>query len=253
MFKIIFAPREYFQRLAEKPVWTVPLILALVLPLFIATIASSFMPRTSLIESIQSRIDRTKEFIDQQAEKGKMPSDQKEAAIQRIDETSRNEIEFYERSSTIAILLRSLVRSLPALIWSTLLLFIWSTIINLLLPLLGASSSFARAFAITTNSALIRIPAAIFHAVIILATGNLTASTSLAPLARSLQVPLYLKGILASIDIFTLWELLLVSIGLQVVFNLKLKNTALVVFLTWFVYVLLLAGLVTLSGGLALA
>ncbi len=252
MLKIIFAPEQFFHRLAEKPVWTLPLILALIVPLLIGTLASALLPRASLIESIQSRIDRTREFIDQQVEKGKMPSDQREAAIQRIDETARAETEFYQHSSFISLLFRFLIRSLPAVAWSALLLIVWSTILNLLLPLLGASSSFARTFAITTNAALIRILSGLFHAVLILATSNLAASTSLAPLARNLTIPLYLKGVLAGIDIFTIWELVLVSIGLKVVFNLKLRNAALAVFSVWFVYLLLLAGLVTLSGGLAL-
>ncbi|NPV13895.1 hypothetical protein HPY86_03065 [candidate division WOR-3 bacterium] len=250
MWQIISAPTRRFQELSNKPTWTAPLILALILPLFIATIGSSFLPRARLAASIESRIAKTKDFLDTQVEKGKMPSDQYEAALKRIEEMSRSEIEFYQNASWLKLFFRFFVRSLPAVVWSGLQIVIWSAILNLLLPLLGASSSFGRTFAITTNSALVRIPASLFHIIIILATGNLTAATSLAPLAAN--APVYLRGVLACIDIFTIWELILVSLGLKVIFNLKMRNTVLVVFLIWFCYVLIIAGLVSLSGGLAL-
>ncbi len=83
-----------------------------------------------------------------------------------------------------------------------------------------------------------------------LATNKITVATNLALLFPN--VPIYLKSIFSCIDIFTIWELILVSVGLKVVFNLQTKQTAPVVFLVWFGYVLLLSGLLTLSGGLAL-
>jgi hypothetical protein len=251
MWKIISAPTQRFRELSTKPTWTAPFILVLLLPLLIATLSSSLLPRHRLIASIEARIAKTKEFIDAQVAKGKMPSDQHEAALKRIEEMSRTEMEFYQNSPWLRLFLRFFIRSLPAVVWSGLQIIIWSAILNLLLPLLGASTSFGRTFTITTNSALIRIPAALFHAIIILATGNLTAATSLAPLA--INAPVYLRGILACLDIFTIWELILVSLGLKVIFNLKIRNTALVVFLIWFCYILIVAALISLSGGLALA
>ncbi|MCL6465830.1 MAG: YIP1 family protein [candidate division WOR-3 bacterium] len=251
MWKIISAPTQRFQELSTKPTWTAPFILVLLLPLLIATLSSSLLPRHRLVASIEARIAKAKEFIDAQVEKGKMPSDQHDAALKRIEEMSRTEMEFYQNSPWLKLFLRFFIRSLPAVIWSGLQIIIWSAILNLLLPLLGASASFGRTFTITTNSALVRIPAALFHALIILATGNLTAATSLAPLAAN--APVYLRGILACIDIFTIYELILVSLGLKVIFNLKIRNTALVVFLIWFCYILIVAALISLSGGLALA
>ncbi|MGQ9677841.1 MAG: YIP1 family protein [bacterium] len=251
MWKTIFTPKQRFQELNVKPVWTAPLILALTLPLFIASLTTSFIPRTKLVASLESRIAKTRDFLDAQVEKGKMSSDQHEAALKRIEEISRNELEFYNNASWLKLSTRFLVRSLPALFWSALQIVLWSTILNLLLPLIGASASFGRTFAIVANSALIRAPAALFRALIILVTGNLTATTSLAPLAT--QTSNYLKGIFACIDIFTIWELLLVSLGLKIIFNLKMKNSLSVVFLIWFCYILIIAALVSLSGGLALS
>lgn len=251
MWKTIFSPTRRFQELKAKPVWVAPFILSLAIPLLLATLATSFMPRSSLVANIESRIAKTKNFLDAQVEKGKMPSDQHEAALKHIEEIYRSELESYRDASWLKLFTRFLVRSLPAVFWSGLQIALWSTILNLLLPLIGASASFGRTFAIAANSALVRIPAALFRVLIILATGNLTATTSLAPLAT--QTPNYLKGLFACIDIFTLWELILVSLGLKIIFNLKMKNTFTIVFLIWFCYILIIAALVSLSGGLALS
>ncbi|MGQ9707618.1 MAG: YIP1 family protein [bacterium] len=251
MLNIFFAPIRRFQVLSTKPDWTRPLILALIVPLLIGTLSVILLPRQTLITSTEGRINRAKEFIDQQIEKGRMPSDQRDAALERIEQTSRSELEFYHQASKISLFLRFLVHSLPAIVWSALQLLIWTTILNLLLPLMGATASFGRMFVITTNSALVRIPAALFRALLMLITGKLTAGTSLVPLGSG--APLYLKGVLACIDIFTIWELLLVSFGMKVIFNLNSKRTTATVFSLWLVYVFILAGVLMLSGGLALS
>lgn len=251
MWKTIFSPTRRFQELSAKPVWIAPFTLALVLPLLLVTLTTSFMPRASLVASIESRIAKTKNLLDAQLEKGKMPTDQHEAALKHIEEISRSELEFYRDASWLKLFTRFLVRSLPAVFWSGLQFVLWSTVLNLLLPLIGASASFGRTFAIAANSALVRIPATLFRILIILATGNLTATTSLAPLAPSASS--YLKGLFACIDIFTIWELILVSLGLKIIFNLKMKKGLSVVFLVWFCYILIIAALVSLSGGLALS
>lgn len=250
MFNIIFSPTRRFQSLSEKPDWVLPLILTLLLPLLIGTIAVVLLPRSVLITSAEERITRTKEFIDQQLEKGRMTADQRDAAMERIESASRSELEFYQNASNPSLFLRFLLRSIPALLWSALQIFLWTIILNLLLPLMGGVSSFARTFAVTTNSALVRIPAALFHTLLMILTGKLTATTNLALVAPN--VPLYLKGILSCIDIFTIWELILVSLGLKTLFNLQMKRTTVVVFILWLVYIILLAGLLTLSGGLAI-
>jgi len=250
MLNIFLAPTSRFRQLGARPDWTIPFILALVIPLLIGTLSVILMPRETLINSTETRINRAKEFIDQQIEKGRMPSDQRQPALERIEQASRSELEFYQQASKASLFLRFILRSLPAVVWSSLQLLIWTAILNLLLPLLGASASFGRMFAITANSALVRILAALFHGLLILFTGRLTASTSLIPLGAG--APLYLKGVLACIDIFTIWELILTTIGIKVVFNLSGKRTAAAVFSIWLLYILLLAGFFTLSGGLAL-
>ncbi len=118
MLNIFFSPTRRFQSLAQKPEWVVPLILLLILPLIISTIAVTVLPRAVLINAIEERISRTKEFIDQQIEKGRMPQAQREVAIQRIEEAFRTELEFYRNSSKFALFFRFLLRSLSAVIWS---------------------------------------------------------------------------------------------------------------------------------------
>ncbi|MGB9742678.1 MAG: YIP1 family protein [candidate division WOR-3 bacterium] len=250
MFKIFFSPKVRFQQLSTSPEWSLPLTLSLILPLFLGTISVALLPKTVLIQSTANRIERVKSFIDEQVARGKMPSDQREAALERIEQTARSEFEFYERSGPATLLFRFLVRSLPALVWSLIQLLIFTALLNLLIPVLGAGSSFGRMLAVTANSALIRTAGAVFHGVLMFATGKLTVNTSLSLLVPN--SPLFIKALLTAIDIFTVWELVLVSLGIGVLFNLPARRTAAAVFSIWLLYVILLALLSSLSGGLAL-
>jgi len=251
IFKIYYSPKSRFQELSLKPLWSLPLILSLVVPLFIGTFSITLLPRQVLIDSTEKRIERVKNYIDEQIAKGRMPSEQRANTMERIEQTARQEIENYEQSSKPAIFLRFLLRSLPALVWSAIQLLIFTALLNLLLPLLGANSSYERMLTITANSALVRIGGAIFHSGLQFATGKLTVNTSFSLFAPP-ALPVFIRGFLASVEIFTLWELILISLGMQVFFNLPAKRSATAVFGIWLVYILLLAFLTSLSGGLAL-
>ncbi len=250
MFKIFFAPQERFRDLGGKPDVVMVIILVLVLPLVIGALASTLMPAQVFIDFIEVRTARAREFIEEQVAKGRMPSDQKEAAFKRIERTLESEVEFYQRASKISVFARFLVRSLPALVWSFLLLIVFTAILNLFLPLLGSSTAYGRMLAITANAALVRIPGALFHSILMFATGRLVVNTSLGILLPT--GPLFLRGLLSGVDLFTVWELFLVALGMRVVFNIRPVRAGLVVFGVWLAYLLFLAGMVTISGGLAI-
>jgi hypothetical protein len=250
MFKIFWSPVSRFGELSSRPEWSVPLILSLIIPLLLGTLSVALLPKTVLIQSTENRIERVKNYIDDQVARGRMPSDQRDQALERIEQTGKTEIAAYERSTPVTLFLRFLLRSLPALVWSAIQLLVFTALLNLMLPLLGAGSSFGRMLAVTANSALVRIASAVIHGVLMFATGKLTVNTSLSLLFPNL--PLFIKGLLAAIDIFTVWELILVSLGMKVLFNLPGRRSALLVFGIWLLYIVLLALLTSFSGGLAL-
>ncbi|MEO0051266.1 MAG: hypothetical protein ABIK11_01805, partial [candidate division WOR-3 bacterium] len=64
--------------------------------------------------------------------------------------------------------------------------------------------------------------------------------------------PVFVRGFLSAVDIFTVWELVLIGLGMKVVFNLPGRRSWFAVFSIWLVYIVILALLFTLSGGLAL-
>lgn len=250
MLKLFWAPAGRFQELAAKPEWSLPLVLGLVVPLLIGALSSSLLPRQVLIDSIESRTERVKRYIDEQVEKGRMPSDQRGPALERIEATSRQEVEAYERLSWLALFLRFGVRSLPAVVWSLIQLLIFTALLNLIVPLLGGTTSYGRMLAVTANAALVRIAGALIHGLLMFATGRLVVNTSL-----SLVLPtgsVFVRGLLSAVDIFTVWELLLIGLGIKVVFNLPGRRSWLTVFGIWLVYIVILALLATISGGLAL-
>ncbi len=250
MLKLFWAPAVRFRELAAKPEWSLPLVLGLVVPLLIGTLSTSLLPRRVLIDSIESRMERVKSYIDEQVEKGRMPSDQRGPALERIEETSRHEVEAYERSSWLALFLRFGVRSLPAMVWSLIQLLIFAALLNLIMPLLGGTTSFGRMLAVTANAALIRIASAVIHGILMFTAGRLAVNTSLSLFLPT--GPVFVRGILSAVDIFTVWELVLIGLGMKLVFNLPGRRSWFAVFGIWLVYIIILALLATISGGLAL-
>lgn len=250
MFKIFWSPSVRFRELQSRPEWSLPLLLSLLVPLLLGTLSTSLLPRSVLISSIESRTERVKRYIEEQVEKGRMPSDQQAQALERIEQTSRQEIEVYERSSQIALFLRFLVRSLPALVWGLLQLLLFTALLNLMVPLLGGTASFGRMLAVTANAALVRIAGALVHGILMFATGRLVVNTGLGLIVPS--GPVFVRGLLSAVDIFTVWELVLIGLGMKVVFNLPGRRSWFVVFGIWLVYILLLALMAVVSGGLAL-
>ncbi|MEO0052669.1 MAG: Yip1 family protein [candidate division WOR-3 bacterium] len=250
MLKLFWSPTVRFRELTAKPEWSLPLVLGLLVPLLLGALSSSLLPRRVLIDSIESRMERVKRYIDEQVEKGRMPSDQRGPALERIEGTSRQEVEAYERSSWPALFLRFLVRSLPAVVWSLIQLLIFTALLNLIMPLLGGATSFGRMLAVTANAALVRIAGAVVHGLLMFATGRLAVNTSLSLVLPA--GPVFVRGFLSAVDIFTVWELVLIGLGMKVVFNLPGRRSWFAVFGIWLVYIIILALLATISGGLAL-
>jgi hypothetical protein len=118
-------------------------------------------------------------------------------------------------------------------------ILIFTLILNLLIPLLGTSGSFKKTFAVTTNSALMRIPGAIVKAILMFIKGSSDISTSLTLFLPKMTHQGFLYGLFSRIDFFTIWELILVGLGLKVLFNISGKKSYYVVFGLWLLYIII--------------
>ncbi len=210
-FEIYSAPTKAFTKLAEKPKWLIPLIIVVIVSLLLTLLAVSKVnweeQRTRITEMMQSR-NVPQERIDQQ--------------LRRMTPTT------------------GLIQGLIAvLIITPLGILIFTLLLNVLIPLLGSPGSFKKTFSVTANSAMVRIPGAIVKAILIFIKGSPEVYTSLVLLFPKMQHKGFLFNILARIDFFTIWELILVGLGLKVLFNISGKKTYYIVFGLWLLYIIL--------------
>ncbi|MEO0114986.1 MAG: YIP1 family protein [candidate division WOR-3 bacterium] len=221
LFNIYTSPNSFFTKIAEKPKWLIPLILVVV-----------FSVLLSLVAITKTDWETQKTKVRELLEKRNVPPEQIEKIVAAINPKT------------------GLVRGLIAvLIITPLGILIFTTILNLMIPLLGTSGSFKKTLAVTTNSALIRIPSAIVKVVLMLLKGSSDVTTSLILFFPKMSDKGFIYGLFSRIDFFTIWELFLVALGLKILFNIPGKKTYYTVFGIWLLYVIISSIFPTRFGG----
>jgi hypothetical protein len=119
-------------------------------------------------------------------------------------------------------------------------LLVLALIYNVMLPLLGGTSSFVRTLAVVTNAALVTVPGSLLRIVLNVLTRSAEATTSMAALLPNTKNG-FLTVILSRLDPFAVWQLFLAGLGLSVVFDLKGSKSYWLVFSVWALVTLLFA------------
>lgn len=215
MFDIYSAPSRAFARLKEKPNWLLPVALVLVFNLAATLVTTQYVDWTAqrdvAVEQMQKR-GMTQEQIDQ--------------AMQGMDK-------FY--GSPVARFGLPLVGALFTGIIGILLL---TLIYNVSLPMLGASSNFGRTLSVVAWAGMALIPGALIRIALVLLKKSADVTTGLLLLAPNLKNG-FLTALLAQVDPFAVWQLILAGLGLKVVFDLKGSRSYILVFAVWVVLTLI--------------
>ncbi len=205
---VFAAPRRVFEDLRERPRWLIPIILVVVFLLVQAILV--FTLRIGFAEQLQMLQER-----------GVTP----EQMVQ-VEKTLHGPLPLIFSAISIVIIT-------PAS------LLIVALILNIFVPLLGGEGSFRRTFAVVTYSALIRIPALVIKTILIVLKGSTAVYTSLALVFPFVSQKSPFFSFLSRVDFFTIWELILISLGLGVVTRISGKKAYFVVFGIWLVYLIL--------------
>lgn len=212
MKKIIdlyFSPKEVFKQLNEKPDWVIPVVLALVVSLIFTMI---LLPKVILPEG-------SKKILEME----RLTEEQKEAAVAGLEG------------------IRPYITTPIAVIVSTFfLIFIKAGIFFLIFSLLGSRTVFKKILAVVSYSFLVGIPESILKSILMFLKGSTRVYTSLALLTPNLDFKSPVFRVLSRIDIFTIWNLSLISLGCAVIYNMKEKKTFMIVFGLWLLWLLLL-------------
>jgi hypothetical protein len=210
IFNIFFSPAKVFQSLKEKPSWALPFVIILV-----------FVALTAVVTVIST----------------------KDVAMARqeemLKERGMTEQQIEQAKVFLSGPLPVIFGAIGAIIVTGVILLVFALLVNVLIPPLGGAASFARVFSVISHSALVMVPGNIIRFILILVTKSLTVSTSLAAFTPNLGRNSILFQILASFDVFTIWEMILVAMGIRIVSDLKQDRAYLLVFGIWVASIIL--------------
>ena len=225
MFDIYFSPSRAFGRLKEKPTWLMPIIIALVFNMLIALVSARYVDWD---KQRQLAVDRMRE---------------RNMSEEQIQKATDGMEKFYGSP-----VMRYGMPAVSALFISAIGVLFLAVVYNVSLPLLGGASDFKRTWAIVCNASLIAVPSAIVRGALVLLKRSAEVTTSLLLATPSLKHG-FLSVVLARVDVFAIWELILCAIGLKVIFGLKGSKSYALVFAVWAVLTIVFALLGARVGG----
>jgi tryptophan-rich sensory protein len=195
----LFEPSRTFTWLAQKPTWILPVVILMVIVL-----VTSVVSRPLQIQEQVLRIEENDQLTDQQKEQ------YTEMVHQRTEQP-------------VWKILGYVFPIVGVFIFVLLLSAIWYFGANVLL---GGNAPFKKMFSLYSHTTLTAIPATIVKVPLMLAKGSLRVQTSLAALMPAGQEDSVIFKLLAKTDIFSIWQHVLLAIGLTVIYKFDMKKAA---------------------------
>jgi len=208
ILSIFTSPSKVFSSLKERPKWVLPLVIVVVVTL-IATILilSSRIGLDMRLAALKAR---------------NLPPEQLERAQRFI-------------KGPLPVITGSISVLIATPIWMVIVAFIY----NLCLPLVGGKGNFLKTFSVVSYSAMVRIPGIILRTLLIFIKKTPFVYTSLILFFPKIPHHSFGARFLSRLDIFTIWELILIALGLEIITDVKGKKTYYLVFGIWLLYLLL--------------
>jgi len=220
VFNTYFEPSKLFESLKIKPTWLVPFIIVAILGM-----ASFWFTYPLMMKEVITNIQENERFTEEQ----------KEMIIERVGSAEHPPVYQLAFAPVGVIVYLFLI--------SGVLFFVFNV-------LLGGDSSFKRVLSVFSYSALIAIPKSIVHLPLAFAKQTANIQTSLAIFLSPDDKGTFLYRVLGGFDVFTLWQVLLISLGLGVMYNYTMKKSFTVVFILWVFLIVVGSALSTLFGGM---
>ncbi|HEX7401962.1 MAG TPA: Yip1 family protein [candidate division Zixibacteria bacterium] len=220
ILNLFFEPKRVFESLKIKPTWLVPFIIVALLGIGFFYSTYPYM--------MNQQVERIRD-------NDKIPEEQKQVLIDKMTEKAHPPVWqlFLAPLGTIVVLV----------VVAGILFFAFNVI-------LGGDSSFRRVFSVYCYSSLIGVPAIIVKYPLIMLKKDLNVQTSLALLLSAESKNSFLYSLLSSFDIFTIWQLILVSIGMGILYKYSTKKAFTTVCILWIIWVVAKSGLSSLFGGM---
>ena len=220
IINLFFEPKKVFASLKIKPTWLVPFIIVAILGI------GSFYFTYPLM---------MKQQVEKIRENEKIPDKQKQKIIETMTEKDHPPLWQLPFAPVGTLLVFAILAAV--------LFFVFNV-------LLGGDSTFRRVFSVFCYSSLIGIPSMVVKFPLTIMKQDINVQTSLALLLSADSKDTFLYRVLSGFDIFTLWQVILISIGMGVLYSYTTKKAFTVVFVLWVLLILGMSGLSSLLGGM---
>lgn len=213
ILNLFCAPGELFAHLQEKPDWFIPFLVVAVFSL--AAFAVVYPIYT----------DFQYEVLDQMVEDGKLNEEQAVGAYQSLESPVRMTIEFASRP----------VVFLLVILMQALFLYLGSN-------MLGGDGTFKRGLAVVSYSNLVFVLGAIVNTILVFLKRDIMVGLNLSKVLPAdmadaggfLQI---IYKILGHFDVFQIWALVLMSIGVSITMSLSRNKGYGLVFTLWGIWI----------------
>ncbi len=220
--RVLFAPAQVFTELDRKPGWLVPVVICV-----LVTILSSIILIPSVI------LPHQRELLEERG----LTEEQLEAAQPWLEGG---------RTMIIAVV--------TAVVGTPVVLLIVAGVFHLVCGLiLGGQANFLRTFCVASFAWMVSVPESIVKVPLALASKSPEVQTSLGLLmARDPSAGFgyrFVQSFLAHIDVFSLWKVILLALGVSVMFRFTRKKAYYAAGGIWVVYILLASALASVMPG----
>ena len=116
----------------------------------------------------------------------------------------------------------------------------------------GGQASFKQMFSLVSWGGLINLPELIIKLPVMLAKGTLFVTTSLAIFLSNSESKTLFYNLLDALDIFSIWKIIVFSIGFAIIYNFSMKKSYIAVIVLYLIYAGVSIGLGQLFKGVML-
>ncbi|MGB3564998.1 MAG: Yip1 family protein [Thermoanaerobaculia bacterium] len=222
---VLISPEKTFRSIAERPTWVVALVVLVLLGTAVGYLVFQKLDMAEVIS--QSMADRGQQASDEELERA---------------------TEMVERFGWLGAMV-------GVLVIAPLAMFVFALILWVVFKLLGGEFSYQTSLSVTLHSLMPTAVSSLLSLPVIYSRGTIGLEESqrgvlfsnLGALAPEDSGPA-LTALLSSIDLFTIWTLVLLTIGFSIVGRVSKTAAGLTVVLLWVVYVLAKVGWVSIAG-----
>ena len=205
VINVFLSPREAFQAVDQRPNWVLPFVIMLI----IGTVVAVF----TVPIAMQDRMDDQRDQLIE--ERGMTPEEADRA------------MEIGEKIGKIAgPIIAPIGMGLYLVIVSAVLLFLGNI-------LMGGESNFKKVFSMFSYSSMVGALGSLISLPIIISKQTLEVPTNIAVIIGLEDQGTFAYQLLSKVELFTIWQLIIVSIGMAVIYKFTTKKAATGVVVLW--------------------